>query len=213
MKKLFFTTGIIIALVGAVMAVNYSFPTTDTKTEWPGKGSNNWEVSAYYEAGQNLTVYCVPPKNWSQGVWDIDDVVTTSHRHIWFEIVDPTGSITEFNTAWTETDPATGEQLPQGITRCYINVTIRGEGLNVPGQYPGFIGGTALLSGNYTARVYPEFEPPIDQEAPPSALWLKKEYAVVVYPNTYLLPLGASVSVVGAIVSVKAGTSKKKRKR
>jgi hypothetical protein len=214
MKKLFFATGIIIFLIGAVIAVNYSSSRTDAKLEWVGKGYNNWEVSGYYKAGDNLTVYCVPPHNWTDGAWDIDDDVPYAHRHIWFEIVDPNGSITEFNTAWTSIDPGSGQTLPVGIAPCYINVSVRGEGLNVTSQYPGHVGGTVLLNGNYTARVISEFYPSTAiEEVPPLALWLKDEYTAVVYPNTYLLPLGTSVGVLGAIVSVKAGTSKKKRNK
>jgi hypothetical protein len=209
MKKLFFATGIVIVLIGVFIAVSYGSSTTSTHTKVASGGYDLWQSSAYYKAGEYVQVYCVPPKNWSNGGWDIDDTIPYSHRHIWFYIDDPSNSTTEFNTAWTEYDPVTQKEIT--LSRCYINVTIRGTDLNVTDQYPFYIGGTALVDGNYTVRVDPDMEPSIEYPStPPNWLGLEKTYTEVVYPNGYLLPLGTTVGVVGAVISVKAGTSKKK---
>jgi hypothetical protein len=213
MMKIFFATGIIFVLIGSVMAANYSSSFSSTHLQKAAGDYDLWEVSAYFKAGEAIHVYCVGPANWTRGEWDIDETNPMNHRHVWFYIDDPNGTTTEFNTAWTTHDPFSNQSVPLSI--CYINVTVRGEGLNVTGQYPYEIGGTALVDGNYTVRVDPDMDPPPETETPPYWLGLERSVTEVVYPNGYLLPLGASLGVAGVIISAKAGTirTSKKKKR
>jgi hypothetical protein len=130
------------------------------------------------------------------------------HKHIFFEITDPSGNITEYNTAWALSAP----QAQGGVfSIARINVTIHGGGIEV-GQYPFFIGGKALLSGTYKVEVIKDFYPLQDYDTPPHYLGLQKIETITYYPFTYLLPVGVSISIVGIVVSVKAAKSKKKRK-
>jgi hypothetical protein len=206
-KKLFFTTGIIIFLIGIVVAANYNISTAGITVDPVATVYGKWEVSGTFKAGERIHVRIGPASNWSEGVWDIDDVITVFHKHIWVEIVDPSGDVTEYNTAWTIYDPS-GGIVPFSL--CYINMTIQGRGIN-NAQYPKYIGGIALLNGTYTVRVIKEFEPPLAQETPPYYISLLKEYPFTDRPYTYLLPVGIFISCAGAVISVLSSKPRRKK--
>lgn len=208
LKKLFFTVGIIIILVGSVVASGYSYSSTATKTETVNSGYNIWEVSGNYGAGETLLIGWRYAQEWTKGLDEPeDDAVPVFHKHIWWEIDDPSNSTTEFNTAFTSYGPS-GEKLT-GLFLCYINVTIRAQGLNVTAQYPEYIGGITLLNGTYTARCVKDFEPELMNQTAPYWLALEREYSVVEYPHTTYLPAGISIIGVGTVIAVAAARSKK----
>lgn len=218
LKKLFFTIGIFLIFIGAIFSVNYNSTKTMRKIEIVKKEYETWEISANLTAGDHIRVVCYPGKNWDKpGGWDIDDIIPVNHRHIWFEIVDPNGRITEYNTAWTSTGLG-GEQIP--FSRCFINVTVR-DGIEVEEQYPTYIGGTVKFNGTYTVRIArdeygnPIIEPPPAPQyepGPPAYFAIEKEYPVKVYPYTYLLPTGVSLSFIGILISAWSMKKPKKRK-
>lgn len=218
MKKLFFSVGLCFILVGVVLSLNYNSSKVMRKIEVVNKDYDVWNITAYLEAGDKIRVICYPGRNWDEELsFDPgDDYVPVPHRHIWFEIVDPNGKITEYNTAWTTYGPG-GEKVT--FSRCYVNVTIR-DGIEVE-QYPTYIGGTVKLNGTYTVRIGNEVSPPIDffdpppfkDPYPPTYLAIEKEYPITVYPYTYLLPVGVSVSIMGVVISTWAARRPKLKKR
>lgn len=216
MKKLFFATGIAIILIGFIVAYNYGNSTTEAKNEMVHGEYNVWQVSAYFKAGQYIHVYTSPAGNWtSNAEWDPpDDHILVNHMYIWFEILDPNGNITEYETGWTTENPSTGATVPLSI--CYVNVTIPGAAINTTNPQ-AFIGGEALMDGNYTVRI-PDpsnnFYPGLNQQYPPPPyyLGLSRDYTVVTYPIGYLLPVGASIGVVGGVISIQSARSKKSTK-
>jgi len=219
MKKLFFSVGIIFILIGIILSLNHNSPKIMRKIELVAKAEDSWEVSANLTAGDKIRVICYPGKNWDKpGGWDYDDILPFYHRHIWFEIVDPNGKITEYNTAWTSTTPG-GETIP--FSRCFINVTKR-DGIEVEEQYPTYIGGTVKLNGTYTVRIgcdeygNPIIEPPPAPQyeiGPPTYFAIEKEYPVTVYPYTILLPVGTSFSVIGIVTCAWSVKKTKRRTR
>lgn len=219
MKKLFFTTGIIIVLIGAIATASYNTEVMYSKTQSAVYYTNNqsknytdksWEVSGYFNKGEKLDVYCIPSANWSKGLMDeADDDVPAAHRHIYMDIVDPTGNATEFNTAWTDT--STSGTVP--FAEVMIWVTNRTAGLFQPQNNPTYVGGVAALSGTYKAIVISEFEPSYSaNEEPPYYLALDRESPYPTYPFGYLLPVGGSTMAVGAVISALSAKSKKKQK-
>ncbi len=217
MKKLFFTVGVVFLLIGVVLSLNYNSEKLMRKIEIAANAEDAWEVSGYLQAGDKIRIICHPGKNWEKPVFEEpDDYTPVSHRHIWFEIVDANGKITEYNTAWTIYESG-GGQIP--FSRCFVNWTVR-DGIEVEQQYPTYVGGTVKLNGIYTARIArdeygkPFFEPsPIEEPEAPTYFAIEKEYPVVVYPYTYFLPIGISFSTMGIVLSTWAARSRKRRKR
>jgi PKD repeat protein len=159
-----------------VMTDNHGSPMISADVKAAAGGYNLWNVTAYYKAGEKLRVYCVPPLNWSDGSWDPpDDQVPVNHRHIWFEILDPYGKITEYNTAWTTQNPETLSALMIAM----ISVTNQSGAITTDNPQL-FIGGITRVDGNYTVRVDPEMEPPIQYPpTPPEWLELKEESILI----------------------------------
>lgn len=220
MKKLFFAVGAFLIILGFILAVNYNVAKNMRKIEIVGHEYNTCEITVYLNKGDKFRVICSPAANWGDplGEWDKDDVIPYNHRHVWFEIVDPNGTITEFNTAWTRYSP-TNQPLDIPLSRCFVNVTVLGEGLEVEGQYPTYIGGTAKISGNYTVRIpldeygYPFiYPPPLSDPDPPAYLAIEKEYPVETRPYMFLLPVGASLSGIGIVISIWSTKPKKRRR-
>lgn len=221
LKKLFFTVGAFLIILGFILAVNYNVTKNMRKIEIVGQKYNTCEITVYLNKGDKFRVICSPAANWGEelGEWDKDDVIPYNHRHVWFEIVDPNGAITEFNTAWTRYSP-TNQPLDIPLSRCFVNVTVLGEGLEVEGRYPTYIGGIAKISGNYTVRIpldeygYPFiYPPPLSDPDPPAYLAIEKEYPVETRPYMFLLPVGASLSGIGIVISIWSTKKPKKRKR
>jgi hypothetical protein len=211
LKKLFFSVGIVILLIGIAVAANYnsSIPAIKIETVAETDVDNpTWQISADLVEGDVIRVRCHPGKNWEKPEFEpADDYVPINHRHIWFEIVDPNGNITEYNTAWASS--------PEGqFAMAFINVSIRGGGMEVE-QYPIYVGGNATLNGTYTVRSNKDwFEPPPTLEpGPPTYLAIEKISSVTVYPYTYFLPTGISFSVIGMVISAWAARSPKPKKR
>jgi hypothetical protein len=221
MKKWFFTTGLLIAIIGFAGASISNATTVVWKSAiTPGNNfemgvysapAGWWNVSGYFNAGEKMWVRCNYGANWSAGPFDQDDEVPVDHVHIWFYIIDPSGNTTEFNTAWTDKG-LNGETLPV-FAKAYINTTIYGGGISCP-QYPAYVGGTALLNGTYTAIVDQEFDPPPEGGiGPPLYLAFDRDVRVTLHPYTSLLPAGIGLCGVGAVVSVASARSKQKTRR
>lgn len=215
MKKLFLATGIAIILIGFIVSFNYGNAVTEKKSDLLNGDYNIWQISAHYNAGEYIHVYCVPAANWTNGSWDQDDQVTVNHRHIWFEIVDPYGTITEYNVAWTNQNPQTGETLSV-LSMAMIWVTNQSGAITTGNPQP-FIGGIAQVDGNYTVRIpdpLNNFDPAlyIPNPPPPYYLGLTKDYTVVSYPMGYLLPVGMFIGAAGGVISIQSARSKKNTK-
>jgi hypothetical protein len=210
LRKLFFAVGLLMILIGAILASMYSIPTTVKAETQVAADYDVWDISGNFTVGDKIIARVRYAISWTEGLWDIDDFIPYNHRHIWFEIVDPGGGTTEFNTAWTSSGLKEGQ-----LALVYINATILGEGLYVTvtaqnSTYPNYLGGIALLNGTYKFICDQEMEPtPINVTAP---VWmgLAREIPKVEYPNTSLLPIGISISGVGIVTSVVAARSKKK---
>jgi hypothetical protein len=214
-KKLFLATGIAIILIGFIVSYNYGNAITENKTDLLNGDYNIWQISAHYNAGEYIHVYCVPAGNWTNGSWDTDDQVPVNHRHIWFEIVDPYGKITEYNTAWTNQNPSTGEDLSV-LAMAMIWVTNQSGAITTGNPQP-FIGGIAQVDGNYTVRIpdpLNNFDPGLYQPDPPPPyyLGLRKDYTVTTYPMGYLLPVGMFIGAAGGVISIQSARSKKSTK-
>ncbi len=215
MKKLFLATGIAIILIGFIVSYNYGNAITENKTDLLNGDYNIWQISAHYNAGEYIHVYCVPAANWTNGSWDTDDQVTVNHRHIWFEIVDPYGKITEYNTAWTNQNPSTGEDL--GVLAMAMIWVTNQSGAITTGNPQPFIGGIAQVDGNYTVRIpdpLNNFDPGLYQPDPPPPyyLGLRKDYTVTTYPMGYLLPVGMFIGAAGGVISIQSARSKNSTK-
>ncbi len=215
MKKLFLAAGIAIILIGFIVSYNYGNAITENKTDLLNGEYNIWQISAHYNAGEYIHVYCVPAGNWTNGSWDTDDQVPVNHRHIWFEIVDPYGKITEYNTAWTNQNPSTGEDLSV-LAMAMIWVTNQSGAITTGNPQP-FIGGIAQVDGNYTVRIpdpLNNFDPGLYQPDPPPPyyLGLRKDYTVTTYPMGYLLPVGMFIGAAGGVISIQSARSKKSTK-
>jgi hypothetical protein len=214
-KKLFLAAGIAIILIGFIVSYNYGNAITENKTDLLNGEYNIWQISAHYNAGEYIHVYCVPAGNWTNGSWDTDDQVPVNHRHIWFEIVDPYGKITEYNTAWTNQNPSTGEDLSV-LAMAMIWVTNQSGAITTGNPQP-FIGGIAQVDGNYTVRIpdpLNNFDPGLYQPDPPPPyyLGLRKDYTVTTYPMGYLLPVGMFIGAAGGVISIQSARSKKSTK-
>ena len=199
-----------------VMTDDHGSPMISADVKAAAGGYNLWNVTAYYKAGEKLRVYCVPPLNWSNGPWDApDDQVPVNHRHIWFEIVDPYGKITEYNTAWTSQNPMTGEDV--GVLAMAMIWVTNQSGAITTGNPQPFIGGIAQVDGNYTVRIpdpLNNFDPGLYQPDPPPPyyLGLRKDYTVTTYPMGYLLPVGMFIGAAGGVISIQSARSKKSTK-
>jgi hypothetical protein len=202
-------------LIGFIVSYNYGNAITENKTDLLNGDYNIWQISAHYNAGEYIHVYCVPAGNWTNGSWDTDDQVPVNHRHIWFEIVDPYGKITEYNTAWTTQNPSTGEDLSV-LAMAMIWVTNQSGAITTGNPQP-FIGGIAQVDGNYTVRIpdpLNNFDPGLYQPDPPPPyyLGLRKDYTVTTYPMGYLLPVGMFIGAAGGVISIQSARSKKSTK-
>jgi hypothetical protein len=220
-KKWFFTTGLIIAIIGISGASISNATTVVWKSDLNGGSfevgvykapSGWWNVSGYFNAGERMWVRCNYGANWSSGPFDQDDTVPVDHVHIWFYIKDPNGSTTEYNTAWTNKG-LQGQTLPV-FAKAYINTTIYGGGINCS-QYPAFVGGTALLNGTYTAIVDSGFDPtPYGGEVgAPAYLGFDRDVKVTLHPYAPLLPAGIGLCGVGTVISVASARSKQKTRK
>jgi len=214
LRKLLFATGILIILIGAVLASMYTISVTVKAQDIVAQEYNAWEVSWNFTVGDKIIAQPRYSTSWTNNPWDQDDLFPYNHRHIWFYMIDPTGNSTEWNTAWSGHNLNTGQ-----LALIYINATILSDGLYVTSTaqngstYPTYLGGIALLNGTYTFKCEKEMEPTPANVTAPAWIGLTREYPKATSPYTSSLPIGISISGVGAVISIAAARRKKKTVR
>ena len=174
------------------------------------------EGFGYLSKGDVVVVHVEPGEFW----WRVF-VRGSPHTSLNFTIVGPSGSETIFGVLFGapppsfkyEPDPQTGE-IPVFVH----NITLVSQGGDLESREPIEIGGIVKFSGEYSVRVkqreywYPEktvYWPP----TPPKQLILYKELHEKEYPYTSLLPIGATLSLSGVVISTWGAKGRKCRTR
>lgn len=228
LRKKLLVFGIALIFISVVFVSCSRVPNEKVWNDPVTKGNNVWELTAFFNSGDIMVVYFEPAKNCSKlnDNWWYLFVRSPDPEHrenLNFTIIGPSGK-SVFNVSlggprpsWGITpDPTTGE-VPVII---YSIELISQEDSDLEIRNPPEIGGIVKKSGNYTVRIEPNVYWDRDKtinttwpKVPPQELIFFREVHEKVYPYSYLLPIGASLSVMGITVSFFGAKNKGRRRR
>jgi len=206
LKTPILVVGLVIALIGIGIIPYYSETQTIAQEKAIHSDTNVWSISSYLEGGDNVTVVVRQNALWVDGPFDISDDGVTAIMYMYIDFIDPNGNTTTF-----EVDLAVTEVQLQLIN---WNMNVLEEGsidtssmLDDKGRLTE-VGGTIPFNGTYTARVRVA---PGREDQPPSFLGFYHMEMTTKHPNSYLLPTGVAIVVLGGTVSFFGMTRGKRR--
>lgn len=211
MRKGLVTMGVLILFIGLVSLTisniqEKEFSKTSLRVE------NKWSAQDSFQKGENLTLRFFPHRDWSLPQYpelggppyskflmvNITNVDTYSYTLIKVTLVPPSDSI-------PPEPPYAFLLLPYGIEVVH-------HGAIIIEDYPDEINGIAKSSGRYRVRCSLMPDSVIDRDAegnpwshpasPPTELTLGRVTTEMKKRYTSLLPVGATLSVIGLIVSI-----------
>lgn len=215
--------GLFIAVVGISIISVHSQTQPQTSTESahksciipiPDTWQHTWAISCYLEQGDNVTVEFNEHYNWTNGAFDIADDGSTLVMYVFIDIVDPYGNTTTFVVELAVMESGSGLVRRLFSWNKYVlkNGTIDWHSmLDDEGRLEA-VGGIIPFNGEYTAKVTVG---PDRETEPPSFLGFFHDVmeTKTQYPNSYFLPTGAAMVVIGSTMSffgLKTGTHPKK---
>lgn len=206
--------GIVLLLIGLfgmlISSTTVTYRTVNQIVAYAGRDKPvSAEVSAYFERGDNITVDFRLGPDWDDGIYDESPLEFPGMqiKIVIVEVTDPNDNRTPFlvtigkypggvNLAKLKVEV----QVPNSLNvtdNNSLNVTDNTEETNLI-TVPE-IGWIATHSGVYKAQVWRPIPSKPDVH-PPTYVALNKHYVETSYPLAYLLPVGASVTVVSIIL-------------
>lgn len=191
MKKLLLVFGAILIITGILLMSTSNAVEEKSKLETLDYAVNSWKVSASVSKGDRIFVDFTP------AIWKRHELPDDNHpypyKFVRIEIVSPKNETTTFDVTlmWS----------PGAIVPGVTNITlVEQDGVNVMEPIQT-VGGIATYDGEYTARI-PEYGVWPPEKDPPTWLAIRKEVIEKECPFSFLLPVGAAFSVVGAGVTL-----------
>lgn len=202
MKKWFFAVGVIIIVVGVIVASAYSAP-KEVK-DYPSVNSvrQAWSVNANLIKGDTVWVEIRQGFDWPVGRFELDEIEWPGFGilYVGVDIIEPRGNLTIFLIRFGRLATESSDVV-RPLTVLDINLTINGGGLDSTLFYNNNkysdVGGIAQFSGTYTftvSRMMPS------REDPPSVIDIRKRLVTIQQPYTYLLPVGITVTAAGSVL-------------
>ncbi|MEM3697925.1 MAG: hypothetical protein QXQ94_10620 [Candidatus Bathyarchaeia archaeon] len=227
MNKRILTVGLLLALIGVVLASFYNI-NEETPKETRITETNSWTAGAYLKKNQTLLVDILPGTNWVANPFDDPPEAAQMEgiqgiRYCIIDVVDPSFNKTTFvvelgyngKVFYTRPWNVTVVRKSDGLDTLLWDVLITGANRS---SYIVYLGaeaaGLAMLDGQYNVTVYgvgPAFS---DQNFdPPASITLTIGEVTIEYPYTYFLPLGVGVGTFGIVLCVFGSFKNEKPKR
>ena len=208
MNKLLVVIGIILLLTGMV-TISYSLmPEDKVSYEEVNKKIKSYEVSGNFSKGDKIVVLTEPNKIWANLAIENFKNYPPRFLRVNYSIIDPFGKETRFGLIYCRFDSQYGDPK---IAPFAVQLIFNDGALEVNATSDGYVpevGGIALVSGEYTVRIL--------QTVPePSFISLLKETHSNIYPWSFLLPIGITITAAGGAslpFAARKGKTSQKRK-
>jgi hypothetical protein len=203
LRKSVLAFGIFLIFLSIIFISYSNFPIKINRPHEVANVQNSWEVSHYFNLGDNISLSIASGDDWSLAFEDY-----TGQMPVNVTIIAPDGGETKFHVFYEgyPEPPPPGQPWPIYIARVEL-VSRDEDALEVAEPVSVvWIGGVVKQNGTFTAKVDLWWG-----KDPPRSLIFYIEIFEQKYPYTNFLPVGCIISVVGFILSA-WGVKDKKRK-
>jgi len=229
MKKWAIAVGIVILLSGLV-AISFGNQSKVDTIESNKTVEKQWSISDTFAKGLNITVDFQQSYDWSLEFFEISDDPPYHRKYLWVNVTDTVANTnTTFKVTLVVPRGIVGEAIYTSRLEVYPPVNVTQHGATIVEDQPevnpdyGINLGVTRNDGLYivTLAFDPQFAIVLDKEpsgkpythppGPPAVLRVHKVSEQTNYPYTFLLPVGASLGVIGIALPVWGAKSSKRK--